>query len=269
MKTVPAYSTITAGGRAPERWVLYLHGVLGSRSNLRSVARRFVEARPSWGALLADLREHGDSRGFAPPHTVEAAARDLATLDGQIEGAIRAVVGHSFGGKVALAWARDRAVDHVWLVDSMPGARPSPRGDAITVLELLEGLAFPMATRETFVDAVVGAGLPEAVARWLAMNLERREDGRHDLAVDTVAIRELLVDYFALDLWPTLAELRPTAHLVLGGASNVFTPDDVARAEALHAEGRLRLHRIERAGHFVHLDAPDALHEVLVSTAHE
>ena len=40
----------------------------------------FAEAGESKGFVLVDLRGHGASQGFAPPHTLDAAAADLAAL---------------------------------------------------------------------------------------------------------------------------------------------------------------------------------------------
>src|SRR4051812_33412858 len=110
-------------GEAPSRLLLFLHGILGSGPNWRTFAKQIVAARPDWGAVLVDLRLHGESQdGFAPPHTLAAAAADLeeliATLEQTDEAAplvvrprVRGVLGHSFGGKVALELARQRAGD--------------------------------------------------------------------------------------------------------------------------------------------------------------
>ena len=51
----------------PEAWMLFLHGILGSGANWRTIAKRFIGARPRWGAVLVDLRMHGASRELAPP----------------------------------------------------------------------------------------------------------------------------------------------------------------------------------------------------------
>src|SRR5207237_822421 len=39
-------------GSRPERAIAFLHGILGRGINLRTIARRFVEARPGWTAWL-------------------------------------------------------------------------------------------------------------------------------------------------------------------------------------------------------------------------
>src|SRR5688500_8745529 len=68
------HTRVVGPDATPERWLLVLHGIYGSGRNWGTIARRLVEARPEWGVLLVDLRNHGQSRGFPGPHTLAAAA---------------------------------------------------------------------------------------------------------------------------------------------------------------------------------------------------
>src|SRR5688572_28259676 len=147
------------------------HGIFGSGANWRSIARKLVDRRPNWGAVLVDLRGHGKSEPGEPPHTIAAAAEDLYALDRTLsaEGRlIRAAVGHSLGGKVVLALrkrtahgigATSRPSDllQTWVLDASPGARPEalhdPESSTRRVLELLERQPSRFARREDLVDA--------------------------------------------------------------------------------------------------------------------
>lgn len=258
-----AHSLVTAEGETPERWMLFLHGILGSRSNWRGVARRFVAAQPDWGAVLVDLREHGESRGLPPPHTVRSAAEDLVELETELEGTVRGVLGHSFGGKVALAYAdgKGEALEELWVIDSNPGARPEARGSegTVAVVDMLDGLPRRWSSREDFVQRIVEEeGHGQVLGQWLAMNLERTGDG-FEMALDLDAVRALLDDYFAQDLWSVIEEPAEglDVHLVIADRSTVFDPDDRKRARRA-AQGRVQVHFVE-ADHWVHVEAPDAL----------
>src|SRR5512140_1638579 len=101
------HQVLTAAEAAPGRWLYVLHGIFGAGRNWASIARRLVRERPDWGAVLVDLREHGRSTGFGGPHTVAAAAGDLRRLVETTGLAATGVLGHSFGGKVALRFGRD------------------------------------------------------------------------------------------------------------------------------------------------------------------
>ncbi len=255
------------------RSFLFLHGILGSGNNLRSLARRVINADPSWQAVLVDLRGHGRSALPPPPHTVEACADDVASLAASLGAPARAILGHSFGGKVAMVLgARGDAVgsglEHVVVVDSLPGARPGGRGSesVLAVLKALDGLPRSFETREAFIDALVSAGLGSDIAAWLAMSL-RKSGGAHVLGLDLGAMRALLDDYFAAELWPALDHARAVPggarwHLVIGDRSPVFSDEDRAHARRLAAEGRATLDVLP-AGHWVHVDDPEGLLRVV------
>jgi esterase len=251
-------------GAEPQKWMLFLHGILGSGANWRTVAKRFIASKPEWGAVLVDLRKHGASQDFAGPHTVVAAAKDLERLSYNVQG----VVGHSFGGKVALEYARTRRLEELFLIDSNPGPRPDARGSegTVRVLEMLEALPPTFGSRPAFIAHIQSQGHDAAVAQWLAMNLERDGDVLR-FGLDMKAIRALLEDYFARDLWSVLeAESDTRFTVILGGKSNVFDASDKERLAAIAANhANVKMHVIARAGHWVHADAPDELHQVLVN----
>jgi esterase len=270
-----AHRTLVAGDDPPDQLMLFLHGVLGRGRNWLSIARRFVEARPGWGAVLVDLRLHGDSRDRPGPHTVAAAAADLAELAGGLDAPVRGVVGHSFGGKVALQWAALGAdsLEELWVLDSPPGARPDAAGveGVVQVLDALRGVDGPLPSRDAFLERMADAGLSQGLARWLGTNLERTEQGTYALALDLDAIGEILDDYYQQDLWPEVE--HPSGghqvHLVIGERSEVFGSDDRTRAEGAAASSpRVHVHWIADAGHWLHVDAPDALVALLAGSGH-
>jgi pimeloyl-ACP methyl ester carboxylesterase len=259
-----ASSEIAPRTGRPSRHALFLHGILGSRSNWRSVARAWVDRHAGWGAVLPDLRMHGESQPLDPPHTVASAAADLDELAGELEAPVELVVGHSFGGKVALAFAEQHGdIADLWLVDSMPGARPHARGseDTVAVVSMLESLPAEWESREAFVERVVEEEQERPTAEWLAMNLERTPHGRYTMHLDLPAIRAMLEDYFARNLWHVL-EHPPSAmriHVVIGDRSPVWAPADRARVNDIVArDPRVTVHVLD-TGHWVHTEAPDAL----------
>jgi pimeloyl-ACP methyl ester carboxylesterase len=269
----PLPSSAASRDTAPSRWALYLHGILGSGPNWRTIARRFVQARPAWGVVLVDLRLHGGSQGFPPPHDVQAAADDLVALEALVPGPIAGILGHSFGGKVALAHAARHGarlgLERLWLIDSNPGARPDARGSegTLRVLDMLRALPPRFPTRQAFVDAVLAAGHDLPIAQWLAMNLEREGDELR-FGLDLDGIGALLSDYFARDHWRVLEAPPASMRVVVvnGARSNVYDDADRARAAALAAEGLIEHHEIPGAGHWVHADAPDDLVRILVES---
>ncbi|MGB5808885.1 MAG: alpha/beta hydrolase [Polyangiales bacterium] len=268
-----AHDIVKYEASEPAAYMVFLHGILGTRANWRGIARRFVSARPAWGAVLVDLREHGDSLAQPPPHTLNAAATDLVELEDALGLPVGACLGHSFGGKVALEWLGMRGGHaELWLIDSSPGPKAIEEGSSTTgaVLEILEGLSTDWPSRDAFVRSVVDRGQPEPIAQWLAMNLHRNDDGSRSFGPDLNAIRSMVADYARVDLWPMLESPPPNSsiHVVVGGRSDMFSADDRSRVEVLAArDRRLQVHLFEKAEHWVHVDSTDSLVALLTSAA--
>jgi esterase len=247
--------------------MLVLHGILGSGNNFATLARRLAAACPAWGFALVDLRMHGQSTGAPPPHTLAAAANDLAGVAAALDAPVLGVMGHSFGGKVALAYAAEAPLDQAWVLDASPGRRRGGAGPVASILEMLRAMPAPLPSRERFVELVLARGHTRALADWLAMNVRRAPDGDgFRLRLDLDAIDALLASYLAADLWPVLEQPGPTRalHVVIAERSEVIDAADRARLAALAAQGdRVHAHLVAGAGHWVHAEAPDAVFALL------
>ena len=261
MATTLHHELVHEEGAQPARWLYAMHGIFGSGRNWASVVRRIVRARPEWGALLIDLRQHGASHGFDPPHTIVNAAHDLAALAESSHLPPDALLGHSFGGKVALLAAglpQIRAhLRQVWVIDSTPEARPAA-GSAWQMYQTLQSLPDRFASREQAIEQLVSRGTAPPVAEWMATNLHARE-GQYGWRFDLDDIGALLQSFFDTDAWEIVE--RPPAdmhiHLVRASESSVMeTAMDRARRAA--AGGRVHLHEVA-GGHWLNADNPDAL----------
>jgi pimeloyl-ACP methyl ester carboxylesterase len=264
-------STQVVPGAGASRWLVATHGIFGTGGNLRTLANRLVEARPDWGVVLVDLRNHGRSQGAPPPHTVASAAEDVVDLATRLAGEgkpVRALLGHSYGGKVMLT-ARQSVpeLEQTWVLDSGPSARPGaldePDRAVPSVLRALEALPATFANRDAFVEALGARGIEVDVAQWLAMNLESN-GGSARLRMDLVAVREMLADYYSRDLWHYVEDGPGTACVIVAGRSHVFDAEDRERLADLAAgsEGVLGW-TIAEAGHWVHVGALEQVVKLL------
>lgn len=253
--------TITADQTEPGQWLAVLHGIYGAGRNWGSVARSLVDERPGWGAVLVDLREHGDSVGFEPPHTVERTASDLDGLD---VAPVRAVLGHSFGGKIALIRGReDAVVEQVWVVDSTPEAR-EPEGSAWQMLQVLRALPDRFDDRDAAVEALAGEGVDRPVALWMTTNLERGDDGFR-WRIDLDDMEALLTDFFETDLWDVVESPREglEVHFIRATRSPVLDAGVLGRIRDAGARtGRVFVHDVV-GGHWLNADNPEALVDLI------
>ena len=261
-----AHTRVAAGGAAPRSWLVVLHGIFGAGRNWTTVARGLADARRDWGALLVDLRMHGASQGFPPPHTLESCAADLAVLKDALGLPVTAVLGHSFGGKVALAYLarRPAGLRQVWVVDADPSAA-EPDGGAWDLLRAVRALPPVFPARADLVAGLARFGFDRRTAEWMATNLAPAADG-YRWRLDFDAIEALLRDFFRRDLWTVVEDAPPVDLRFLKAAeSDVMSGAAVARLEAIGAStGRVEVDRV-RGGHWLNADNPGALATLLVS----
>lgn len=261
MSAVLSHDRITADGAEPREWWYFLHGIFGAGRNWATVARKLVKERPGVGILLVDLRQHGTSQGFEAPHTVEAAAADLSALAAASGMAPVGVLGHSFGGKVALMYAATApaALEQVWVIDSTPAPRESG-GSAWEMLQIIKTCPDTFESRQDLIGRLVTAGVDAPVAQWMATNLEATGD-RYRWRFDRGAIEALLGDFYDTDAWPVV-ESPPAGvelHFVQAERSSILRSGAEKRISAAgEASGQVHLHRVP-GGHWVNADAPDEL----------
>jgi pimeloyl-ACP methyl ester carboxylesterase len=268
--TASRYAELAASsvaGASPGRHhLVMLHGIYGRGRNWQPIARRVAAERPDYTCWLVDLRHHGASAKDGESDTLAGLAGDVAhwmTASG-IEAT--ATLGHSYGGKVALALAglQQDVTLQTWVIDSTPEVKP-PGGSAWEMLRVVRGLPERFSTRDEAIAGVVAGGFSEGVAQWMSTNLERVDDSFR-WALDFDVMERLLIDFFATDLWPVLA--RPgkshDIHIVKATESSVISPEAVARLQTLEESGApVHLHQLE-GGHWIHAEAPDAVAGLLL-----
>jgi len=253
------------------RRAFILHGILGNHTNWRGFARQLSESLPDWQLHLVDLRNHGETGAAPPPHTLAAVADDLNELAASV-GAPEVVVGHSFGGKVALEYASRRppALRQAWVLDATPHAMPHGPGDdheVASVIRALRAVPQPLARRADVMAELATLGQPPMIQKWMTTNLRRQDDG-FVWTFDLDGAEAMLADYFARDLWGPLETTSPDApavHIVRAGNSDRWPPHVVDRLAALPASAAGRAHSLPDSGHWVHVDAPGPLRDLLLS----
>ncbi len=267
---LPHFSTVQSDAAPPpSRWLVVLHGIYGRGGNWRRVARALITMRPAWGVLLVDLRMHGRSMDAPPPHTMAACASDvLSLIEAQArEGRqVSSIMGHSFGGKVALqVFSQRAALDSLWLIDSSPserlGAMSDPANTVVSVLRMLQGLPEHFDQREVFVREVLQQGFSMPLAEWLAMNLEL-EGGHYRMTLDPNAMESLLTDYFSMDLWGGVEKSTRPIHVAIATTGSAISTMDRKRFQL---SPKVCVHDVE-GGHWLHVDALDTLAALVAAT---
>jgi pimeloyl-ACP methyl ester carboxylesterase len=242
-----------------------LHGALGSGQNFNRFVQKLAEGRPEYRYALVDLRHHGQSTGAPPPNTLASCAGDLVSLARSLGAEPDVLIGHSFGGKVALEFARQglsSKLEQVWVLDSLPGVNTTPEDSEITrVIAAVRAVPMPAESRKAVVEHLTrDSGLSRGLAEWMTTNLKREGD-RYGWLFDADAIEALMADYFRVDLWSFLeaARERPEIQLVVAERSDRWTPALRQRARDLPPSTRVVYRELPNSGHWVHVDNPEGL----------
>lgn len=258
--------TRIASGTDATRAIVMLHGIYGRGRNWQGIARALVTARPEYACWLVDLPHHGDSGAGAHGEGVRGFAVDLHDWAAARHVDLDAVLGHSYGGKVALAYAampRTRPLQ-VWVIDSTPETK-SPSGSAWGMLEIVRGLPRRFDTRDEAVEAIVRGGYARGVAQWMGTNLARDEGG-FVWRLDFDVMDRLLHDFFTTDLWSVVESPPPLVelHFLKASQSNALSPEGVTRLTAA-TNDRVHLHH-RPGGHWIHAESPEIVTELLTGS---
>jgi pimeloyl-ACP methyl ester carboxylesterase len=258
-----AFTRVTADGVTPSKWLYVVHGIFGAGRNWTAVAKRVARNRPEWGAMLIDLREHGASQDFPPPHTIDNAANDLAELAASTADAPEAILGHSFGGKVALAFARNAlSVKQAWIIDSTPAAT-QPGGSAFDMLQIVKSVPDSFASREDAVQRLMQLGVAQPTAMWMVTNLQEH-GGSYQWRFRKESMQDLLGNFFKTDLWDVVENPRDglEVHLVKASQSGLLGGAELTRAKNAVDDAHVFMHVVE-GGHWLNADNPDAVVDLL------
>jgi pimeloyl-ACP methyl ester carboxylesterase len=250
------------GDAQARRHLLMMHGIYGRGRNWQSIARAVVAARPEYACWLVDLPHHGGSPAGRHGDTVKGLAADVHDWLRTERLEATAILGHSYGGKVALAMAdlaRDQPLQ-VWLIDSTPETR-EPSGSAWGMLSLVRQLPRQFASREEAVSAIVQGGYSPGVAQWMATNLQRGDGFTWKLDFD--AMERLLHDFFTTDLWHVVEQPAPAHefHFVKASESSAISEQAAQRLES--AGSSVYVHR-RTGGHWIHAESPEVITALLV-----
>jgi len=245
---------VTELGAGPP--LLFLHGLLGRARNWLTVGRALADR---FAVRLADLRNHGASP-WSEEAGYAAMAADVATL---IEGAAAGpvtLVGHSMGGKVAMALALTRPdlVGRLIVVDIAPVRYAS--GYERFVRAMLAADLSP-GRRRADVDAELAASVPDAAMRaFLMQNLDSR-DGRLAWQPNLTALLQAMPELMGFPEHLASGAFPGPVRCLRGERSDYVDADGVAALHLLFPGAGVAT--VPDAGHWPHAERPDTFQALL------
>ncbi len=226
--------------------VVLIHGLFGTLDNLGVLGR---DLQNTHDILQIDLRNHGLSPRSSQMNYPAMAQDVLALLDElNIERAI--VIGHSMGGKVAMALSAliPERLDKLVAIDIAPVDYQVRRHD--TIFAALRAVTEAGVTSRTEATTLMRQHIKEdGVIQFLLKSFQQGE-WRFNVPV-------LWDEYENIVGWQEVPAWQGPILFIRGGDSPYL--DDSYRDSLLRQFPAARAHVISGAGHWVHSEKPDAV----------
>jgi esterase len=236
-------------GQSGKPAVVLIHGLFGSYENLGVIARSLSE---QYLVVNVDVRNHGRS-GHSADMNYRQMAGDLAQTLDELELTQVALLGHSMGGKLAMAFALlyPERVTKLILADIAPVAYP-PRHNSI--FAGLEAVDLALLTSRADADKQLAEYINEAgVRQFLLKSLVKDNDSfywRFNLAA-------LKANYAALIGEPLMqGQYSGPVLFIKGGDSDYILPEHRPAILQLFPQAQAKI--IQGTGHWLHAEKPAA-----------
>ena len=242
--------------------VILLHGASG---NLRDwTFRRFDELSRNHQVLAFDRPGLGLSDAADDPSMV-AQARLMRRAANELGVTNATLVGHSFGGSVALAWATDdpSSVNALVLLSAPSQVWPGSAGPIYDIARIpLLGYAFASLVPLIATDGVIARGVgtiyapqpvPEGYLDHVLPELSTRPQTFRNNSAQVATLKEQI-----RQMVPLYGELDMPIELI-HGVSDGVVPIEIHSDKFAQSVPGTRLTRLEGVGHMPHQTNPDAL----------
>ncbi|HKK49909.1 MAG TPA: alpha/beta fold hydrolase [Alkalispirochaeta sp.] len=244
--------------------LIILHGLFGAGDNWRSHAEYFSRERL---ILVPDMPNHGRSR-----HTADmsfgSVARYVWNSLAELTPAIEidpdgyALLGHSMGGKVAMAMAfhEPQRTAHLISADIAPREYPSSHQE---IFNAMAAVAQAQIHRRSEADRIMAESIPtKAVRMFLLKSLVRDEaSGTFQWQLNVDGLRR---SYDDIRAWPFHDERYEGPTLfIAGGDSPYIRPADTNAIDRHFPDHRLET--IPGVGHWLHVENREAFLELVTT----
>ena len=233
--------------------VVLMHGLFGAARNF-GVFQRTLSAR--FRVIALDLRNHGASPHGADMRYPTMAQDVLDTLTAR-NALPAAVIGHSMGGKTAMAMAllQPETVGRLLVSDIAPVAYQHGNRGITAAMRAIP--LSPSLTRAEAIAALAGAVPDAGVRAFLVQNLRFG-----DQPAWRIALPEIEAAVPDLEGWADLPGAYEGPALFVTGAQSGYVTD--AHRPVIRALfPKARFVAIKNAGHWVHADNPAGFASVL------
>lgn len=240
--------------------LVILHGLYGASDNWVGIAR---ELQSSFKVITVDLRNHGKSP-HADEHNYELMSDDILNIFSKLEIYSANIIGHSMGGKVALAFAafNPERVKRLVVVDISYRTYSEENNDLqfsehVNIISALSDLPIDKLTKREDADVFLSERIKSVRVRsFLLKNLYRTSEKKFkwklNLAVLKNNLRNVLQGFEEFEF--ELSLLDCPVLFIKGGNSMYLGKEDFEKIPTIFKRAEIKT--IEGASHWVHAEKP-------------
>ncbi len=226
--------------------IVLIHGLFGNLDNLGLLAR---DLKADHQVLSIDLRNHGQSF-HSDTHDYKAMAQDVAQLLNDLELNDVTVIGHSMGGKVAMALTQHLTLHKLIVLDMAPVAYTQSRHD--NVFAGLQAVIEEKPTSRSDALKILAKHIEiDGVRQFLTKSLFKTEQGIMEWRFN---VASLLSNYPQIIGWEPIEKTSVKTLLIKGGDSDYLTTEHQTAVQQQFSNAKA--HVIANTGHWLHAEKP-------------
>lgn len=238
--------------------VIFLHGLFGAAKNWTTIAKQL---EGEYRVIALDLPNHGQSPWVATMHLsdmAEAVARFMTSQG--LQGV--PIIGHSLGGKVAMALAlcHQEVVGRLLVSDIAPVAYPRTLSHYV---EAMQGLDLSGEKRRKRLSEDLKKAVEEPGIRAFLLSNLRPSGGGFEWQVNLEAIANGMADIMGFSASLDEQVYDGLTLFVRGQKSDYIRPSHHGHIKRLFPKSKIVT--VKKAGHWIHADQPDAFYEITKS----
>jgi esterase len=228
--------------------LVILHGLFGYSDNWQTHAKKLAEY---YQVILVDQRNHGHS-DWSEAFTYDLLANDLKGLFDELSLEKVLLLGHSMGGKTAIRFAQlyPDYLEKLIVVDIGLKTYPAHHD---SILKGLESIDLEVINSRTDAEDKMSEFISSyGVRQFLLKNLYWIEKGKLAWRMNIPVLKREM--HQILGSLPDTEVLLPTL-FIRGMMSDYILDEDINDLESVFAD--MQLISVEKAGHWIHAEAPD------------
>lgn len=228
--------------------MVFLHGLFGDMNNLGAIARAFT---PHYSTLKVDLRNHGNSF-HADEMNYTLMAQDVLALLQHLQLEKVILVGHSMGGKTAMALAElsPEKIEKIVVIDIAPVAYTPNRHDSTFSALFAVKKARPENRQQAKVEMAKSIR-DESVQQFMLKSFD--PSSPDCFKFNLTALKQ---NYLRIMDWQKVNVVQPTL-FIKGELSDYLQDKD--RQAVLSQFPNAKVFVVSNADHWVHAEKPETV----------